>query len=122
MYNYKKAVKEDVKRWMDDNHEPGASRELEFNYDNVFEGCWVSDDVTGNASGSYTFNRLQAREYFFDDPDSDEYIYQMCDEGFITQEEIGNRISSGDWEYIDVCIRCYLLSEAVQEAIDEIDF
>lgn len=122
MYNYREAVKEDVKNWMDENHKPGASREEEFDYDTVFEACWVADEVTGNGSGSYTFSRLEARRNFFEDDDSDDYIYRMCDEGFSTQEEIGNHISTGDWEWVDVLIRCYLLGEVVQEVIDELYF
>lgn len=122
MYNYREAVKEDVKNWMDENHEPGASREEEFDYDTVFEACWVADEVTGNGSGSYTFSRLEARRNFFEDDDSEDYVSQMIDEGFSTAEEVGKHMASSDWEWLDVCIRCYLLSEAVQEAIDEIDF
>ena len=122
MYNYREAVKEDVKNWMDENHEHGASKELEFDYDTVFEACWVADEVTGNGSGSYTFSRLEARRNFFEDDESEDYIREMVNEGFSTLEEVGSRMASGDWEWLDVCIRCYLLGEAVQEAIDEIDF
>lgn len=122
MYNYREAVKEDVKNWMDENHEPGASREQEFDYDTVFEGCWVADEVTGNGSGSYTFSRLEARRNFFEDDDSEDYVSQMIQEGFSTAEEVGKHMASGDWEWLDVCIRCYLLGEVVQEVIDEMDF
>ena len=122
MYNYREAVKEDVKNWMDENHEPGASRELEFDYDTVFEACWVADEVTGNGSGSYTFSRLEARRNFFEDDESEDYIREMVNEGFSTLEEVGSRMASGDWEWLDVSIRCYLLGESVREAIDEINF
>ena len=122
MYNYRDAVKEDVKNWMEENHEPGASKEQEFDYDTVYEGCWSDDSVTGNASGSYTFSRLEARLFFFEDSDSEDYIHEMINEGFTSSEEVGNHMASGDWEWIDVIIRCYLLGEVVQEVIDEIDF
>ena len=122
MYNYRESVKEDVKNWMDENHEPGASSELEWNYDIVFEGCWIADEVTGNGSGSYTFSRLEARRNFFEDDDSEDYISQMLQEGFCDAEEVGKHMASGDWEWIDVCIRCYLLGDVVQEVIDEMDF
>ena len=121
MYNYREAIKEDVKNWMDENHEPGASKELEFDYDTVFEGCWVADEVTGNSSGSYTFSRCEARKNFFEDYDSEDYVSQMVQEGFCTAEEVGKRTVSGDWEWVDVCIRCYLLGEVVQEVINELD-
>lgn len=122
MYNYREAVKEDVKNWMEENHEPGASKELEFDYDTVFEGCWVADEVTGNASGSYTFSRYEAKKNFFEDEDSDEYISHMIEDGFLSADELGKKIAESNWEWIDVCIRCYLLGEVVQEVIDELDF
>ena len=122
MYDYKETVKADVKEWMDENHEPGASREVEFDYDTVFESCWVADEVTGNGSGSYTFSTYEARKNFFEDDNSEDYIREMVNDGFCTLEEVGKHMASGDWEWLDVSIRCYLLSEAVQEAIDEIDF
>ena len=121
MYNYREAVKADVKNWMAENHEGESCYELEYDYDSIYDACWVADEVTGNGSGSYTFSRLEARRNFFEDNDSDDYIYRMCDEGFSTQEEIGKHISDGDWEWVDVLIRCYLLGEVVREVIDELD-
>ena len=122
MYNYREVVKSDVLNWMDEHHEAGASRELEFDYDTVYDGCWVDDSVTGNASGSYTFSRWQARENFFNDDDSDDYIQSMIEEGFISAKEVGECIADSNWEKLDVFIRCWLLGGVVQEVIDEMDF
>ena len=122
MYNYREAVKSDVLNWMDENHEFGASRELEFDYDTVYDGCWADDSVTGNASGSYTFSRWTARDNFFNDTDSDDYISSMIEEGFISKEEVGNCIAESNWGKLDVFIRCWLLGEVVQEVIDEMDY
>ena len=114
MYSYRKAVKEDVREWIEDNN-------AELDYDTIYEGCWIDDSVTGNGSGSYTFNRNGARTNFFRDLDSEDYIYNMCEEGFTTTEEVGKHIVNGDWEWIDVIIRCYLLGEVVQDVIDEME-
>ena len=113
MYNYREALKEDIRSWMNENQEK--------DYDAVFEGCWIADEVTGNGSGSYTFNRQVARQYFFEDIYSDDYIFGMIQDGMCTAEEIGNRMAHSDWEWIDVSIRCYLLSEVVQEVLDEMN-
>ena len=96
-------------------------REVESDYDTVYEACWTDDSVTGNASGSYTFSRVEARKNFFEDSESEDYIYQMVEDGFCTREDVGNWVATSDWERLDVCIRCYLLSEVVQEVIDEMD-
>ena len=77
---------------------------------------WTCDSVTGNASGSYTFNRLQAREYVIDNMDLlNEAIETFC----IDAETIADKFTSENWEYFDVTIRCYVLSEAIENAVDE---
>ena len=32
------------------------------NFEDFRESCWIDDGVTGNGSGSYTFNRYEAEE------------------------------------------------------------
>lgn len=122
MYNYREAVKEDVKNWMQENHQPGESMELEYDYDTVFEGCWVADEVTGNGSGSYTFSTYKARKNFFEDDNSEDYIYNMFQEGLVSLDEVGRKMACGEWEWIDVSIRCYLLSEVVSEVLEEMEY
>lgn len=56
-YNYLEAVKEDVKEFIRteiDFHEWNGNREGLEEYLN--DTLWTEDSVTGNASGSYTFN------------------------------------------------------------------
>ena len=115
MYNYRKAVKEDVKKWMDTNLEHGTDSD----YDTVYDACFVADEVTGNASGSYTFNRLEARKCFFEDEHAEDYLWFMVQDGFSTFDQVGRRLASGDWEWLDVCIRCFLLGEVIYEVLDE---
>ena len=77
---------------------------------------WTCDSVTGNASGSYTFNRLQAREYVIDNGELlEEAIREFC----VDAETVADKFLSEDWEYFDVTIRCYVLSEAIENAVDE---
>lgn len=77
---------------------------------------WTCDSVTGNASGSYTFNRLQAREYVIDNGELlEEAIREFC----VDAETVAEKFLSEDWEYFDVTIRCYVLGEAIENAVDE---
>ena len=114
MYDYKKVIKTDVKEWMDNNEVDITDPNLE---SEIFESCWVCDYVTGNASGSYTFSRCEARDNFFNDPDSEDYVREMIDEGFISSGELGERIAQSDWEWLDVSIRCFLLDSAIGEVL-----
>ena len=119
MYNYKETVKADVEQWVRENLGDFDSLEEPLDYDTIYDNCWIDDSVTGNASGSYTFSRWQARDNFFNDGESDDYINSMIEEGFISAKEVGDCVAESNWEKLDVCIRCYLLGEAVQEIVDE---
>lgn len=99
-YNYREEMKKDIIAWFNDN--PDQKKE---NYDTNYDTLWIEDSVTGNASGSYTFNRQQAKEYVIDNFD------ELCDAmmEFDCLSCLGKKVRDGEWEYLDVTIRCYLL-------------
>jgi hypothetical protein len=76
---------------------------------------WDADEITGNGSGSYTFSRSVAKEYVLENID---LIEELCDEGLATVEMVGEKFISEDWEWMDVCIRCYLLSYAISNVLN----
>lgn len=116
-YNYLEAMKEDIKTYLEDNFEYKYSDmdrdELE---ESLRDDLWIEDSITGNGSGSYTFNREEAKEYVVDN-------MELCVEaleGFCVEaSEIAKRFLSEDWEYFDVTIRCFNLSYAISEVLDE---
>lgn len=73
--------------------------------------------MTGNASGSYTFNRWKAQEYVMDNID---LLAEMCSEFGIDNAEIGEKFLEEEWEWMDVSIRSYLLGKAISEALYEL--
>ena len=115
-YNYFEAVEEDVLSYIEENY----TRE-ELN-EKLADRCafaeelndilWVDDSVTGNASGSYFFNRYQAEEALCHNWDL------LAD----ALEEFGcsdvNAFEKGA-EWCDVTIRCYLLGQAIDEAVNQ---
>ena len=105
MYNYFDEVKEAVKRWLRDN--PEEARE---DPDTLFDLLWCEDSVTGNGSGSYTFNSYKALENLF----GNEYLIEEVSSVFGLDPA-----RAYDWEYLDVSIRCYVLDQVINEAIDE---
>jgi len=121
-YNYLEAMQADIIEYLENDLElknftdehGDIDRDALTEYLN--DELWTCDSVTGNASGSYTFNRLQAREYVIDNMDLlNEAIETFC----IDAETIADKFTSGNWEYFDVTIRCYVLSEAIENAVDE---
>lgn len=120
-YNYLESMKEDVKEYIINNSELSIDdliynrSELE---EKLNEDLWAYDGVTGNASGSYTFNSYKAKEYVLDNMD---LLEKMCNEFCIDAETIGKKFLDGAWEWMDVSIRCYLLGQAISEVLDDIE-
>lgn len=115
MYDYYETVKEDVLKYIEKEVDTDGIdfEELETQlYDDLF----TEDSVTGNASGSYTFSRAQAREYIEENKD---LIREMCSE-FGCEERVKDWWLSDDYESIDVSIRCYVLSNAISSALEEL--
>lgn len=118
-YNYRETVRDDVIEQVKDGYKENSlhlykeeGREALEEYLN--EELWVDDQVTGNASGSYTFNTWEAEENLCHNMD---LLAEACDE---FGQDVGEAVKRGA-EYCDVTIRCYLLGSAISEAIDELE-
>lgn len=123
-YNYLVAVKDDVLDAISANYtveqiaEQLADRgafEEELN-----DRLWTDDSVTGNGSGSYTFSREKAKEYVLADVDTVlEAVREFC--CGMDAAELLQKCFDGDWEYFDVTARCYVLGQAIDAALDEME-
>lgn len=118
-YNYLEALKEDIRQAIEEGYNldeyRGNREELE---QKLNDDLWIDDSVTGNASGSYTFNSYKAMEYVKDNLN---LVSEMASEFCVSHDEIGEHFLNEDWEYFDVSIRCYLLGQAINEVLDEIE-
>lgn len=112
-YNYYEAVKEDVLNYIRDEINFEDFDSLEELEEKLNNDLWTVDSVTGNGSGSYTFNRYQAEEY----------ICHNLDLLAEALEEFGGGcdILKDGPEAADVTIRCYLLGQVIAEALEEIE-
>ena len=115
MYDYRESVKLDVSEWvlynvnMEDWKENREGLEEYLN-----ETLWTEDSVTGNASGSYTFNTWKAEENLCHNW---ELIEEVASE-FGYEPTISASYENGP-EWWDVTIRCYLLGQAIAEVLDD---
>lgn len=76
------------------------------------DDLWTDDSVTGNASGSYYCNAWRAEEAIAHNWD---LIADAIDEW-----NCADVLRKGP-EAIDVTIRCYLLGQAIDAVLDELD-
>jgi len=82
------------------------------------DDAWTADSVTGNGSGSYTFNTWESRQLISDLIWDDELLDMFKEFGYdhVPMEKGA--------EHIDVSIRCFLVGEFaddVQELLDELN-
>ena len=121
-YNYYEAVKEDLMNAIADDADyidinVLTDRDELDTYCN--EEYFVDDRVTGNASGSYTFNTELAKEYVMDNLDL--YEEAVCELSSDPYHEAGKVELDNEWEAADVTIRCYILSSVVSDLMEEYD-
>ena len=113
-YNYLVAMTEDIKEYIKNEITLSDYSDREELEEYLNDTLWEVDNVTGNGSGSYTFNTYKAEEYICHNLD---LLADAC-EAF--GKDIGEVVKNGA-ESCDVTIRCYLLGQAVTEALDDMD-
>lgn len=121
MYNYLEEMKSDVMEYINNEINLADYEDRDELEQFLNDELFTVDSVTGNASGSYTFNRWQAKKYVDDSMDElESAVNEFC----IDSETVADKFLSEDWEYFDVIIRCHLLGQAIAEALDEmgVDF
>lgn len=117
-YNYNEAVKNDVLDYIRNEVNFSEFEDLEELEQSLNDDLWTVDSVTGNASGSYTFNRYQAQQYVMDNI---ELLNEACEEFGTNTETVGEKFLNEEFEWMDVTIRCYLLDQAISEALEEVE-
>lgn len=110
-YDYIEALVEDIKEYLEDNN----INKNDVDEDKLNDKLFNEDAVTGNASGSYTFNTEQAKQNLIGNED---LVRDMIEEGFATPEGVMDWFLDGNYEAIDVAVRCYLLDQAISEVLD----
>lgn len=112
-YDYREAVKDDVLKYINNEINFEDFDTLEELEEHLNEVLFTEDSVTGNASGSYTFNTYEAEENICHNLD-------LLGEAL---EEFGGGydILKDGAEAADVTIRCYLLGECIAAALEEIE-
>lgn len=112
-YDYRENIKSDIRDYIQEEGYKAADWDREELYEELYEALWADDGVTGNGSGSYTFNAWVAEENLCHNMD-------LLAEAFKEFGEDGLDILKKGAEACDVTIRCYLLSECLSEVVDEL--
>ncbi len=110
-YNYMETMAEDIKQYIKNNIILSDYQNRDELEEYLNDRLFTEDSVTGNASGSYTFNAYKAEEYICHNLD---LLEEACEE-FGCKENV---LEKGA-EWCDVTIRCYLLGQVIAEVLDD---
>lgn len=111
-YDYYEEVKNDVIDYIENNIDLDEFENREDLYEHLHDELFVEDSVTGNGSGSYTMSNRIAWEYVGDNLD-------LLGEALEEFGDARHTLLQGA-EACDVTIRLYVLSECIENALDEI--
>lgn len=112
-YDYQQAVRDDIRQYIEDHDVKVTTSNREELESSLYDEMFISDSVTGNASGSYTFNTWQAEENLCHNLD---LLKEACENFGDTETNILDSAES-----CDVTIRCYLLGQLLGEVLDELE-
>ena len=112
-YNYKKAIIEDIKTYLDDNYMgPPPDMTYDEYYAQLEDELWDDDTVTGNYSGYDTEENCEL------------YVASNLRLALEALREFGVELKNipedNPAQYIDTTIRCYLFTGVLQEVIDNL--
>lgn len=117
-YDYREAMEKDIRACIEEHYnkeeiiEKLADEREEWE-EKLYDDMMVADAITGNASGSYTFNAWEAEENVCHNLDL------LAD----AVDEMGTDcdVLRDGAETCDVIIRCYLLSWVLRDVLDEME-
>lgn len=110
-HDYREEMREDILNYIKENNITIPKDEIDDIYEKLYDEMFISDAITGNASGSYTFNTWTAEE-------------NLCHNFDLLQDALTEFCSPlsilDSAESCDVSIRCYLLGEVLTEVLNSI--
>lgn len=116
MYNYLEEMKNDILEYL--HYESAEYKGLDRKElaEALHDDFWDNDSITGNGSGAYFSATKEAQEAVADNMDiCVEALQEFC----TPMKTVAEKFLSQDWDYFDITIRCYLLGQAIEEALDD---
>lgn len=115
-YDYRQAVMDDIRAFINENSIQVTNINREDVESFLYDTLYIDDSVTGNASGSYTFNTWKAEEYLCHNLD---LLAEACD--YMSGDPATYRDCLESAETADVTIRCHVLAECLSSVLDELE-
>ncbi|MGN1304023.1 MAG: hypothetical protein ACI4YB_03205 [Oscillospiraceae bacterium] len=117
MYNYLEAMKQDIINYIRDEVTTTDFTDIDELKETLEDDLWIDSTITGNGGDDYT-DKETSREYLNGNENLlKEALIEFC----VDKEKIVDKFFAGDYSYFDSTIRCYMLSQAISAALEEIE-
>lgn len=117
MYNYLEAMKQDIINYIRDEVTTTDFSDIDDLRDTLEDDLWVDSTITGNGGDDYADNETSKQYLDGNEKLLKEAIYDFC----VNRDRIVDSFLNGNYAYFDSIIRCYMLSQAISAALNEIE-
>ena len=117
MYNYLEAMKQDIINYIRDEVTTTDFTDIDELRQTLEDDLWIDSTITGNGGYNYADNETSKSYINGNENLLKEALFEFC----VDKEKIVDKFFSGDYAYFDSIIRCYMLSQAVGAALEEIE-
>ena len=117
MYNYLEAMKQDIINYIRDEVETKDFYNIDDLRERLEDDLWIDSSITGNGGDSYADNETSKEYINGNESLLKEALIDFC----VDKEKIVDKFFDNDYAYFDTTIRCYMLSQAINAALEEIE-
>lgn len=120
-YNYRDAMVSDIKEYIQDNHlEPEQEETHDHYIERLNDELWDVDEITGNG-GMYYASEEECAGYI--GYGIQDFLQASLDFGGFPFDKNSIELQlEAPARYVDCLIRCYLLYECVERAVNELGY
>lgn len=117
-YDYREAMIKDIKKYIKDNPQEWVDPFITDDIQNYwYDLLWSEDCITGNGTMWYT-SEEKCEEMLAHNIN---LAFEACEEFMIDMKTLFKAAAEGNAaRYIDCTIRCYLLGECLEKALEEL--
>ena len=117
MYNYLEAMKKDIINYIRDEVTTTDFTDIDDLRQTLEDDLWIDSTITGNGGDDYADDET-SREYL---NGNENLLKEALIEFGVDKGKIVDKFFNGNYAYFDSTIRCYMLSQAISAALDDME-
>ena len=117
MYNYLEAMKKDIINYIRDEVTTTDFTDIDDLRQTLEDDLWIDSTTTGNGGDDYADDETSRGYLNGNENLLKEALIEFC----VDKGKIVDKFFNGNYAYFDSTIRCYMLSQAISSALDDME-